>query len=84
MEEEEARYREYLQKKAQIEELKRLRLIEIERNGLAMKLAQESEQERQRMELERMEKEARDNRAAKSRGNYALIKERQIAAELAS
>lgn len=51
-------------------------MIEIERNGLAMKLAQESEQEKQRMEVERVEKEARDSRNAKSRGNMALAKER--------
>jgi hypothetical protein len=43
-------------------------MIELERSGQAMKIAQEQELDRLRQEAEKAEKALRDSKAAKSRG----------------
>ena len=61
--EEQQKYQAYLHKKQQIEELTRLRQLELERTGKAMRDAEEAEERRLREELDRKEKAIRDQAA---------------------
>lgn len=70
-----------MRKKEEIEELKRLRELEIERSGKAMRDAQEAEERKLREELEKNEKAIRDERNKKVRGKQALDKEKQLQQE---
>jgi hypothetical protein len=58
----------YLEKRRQIEELRRQREVEVERQGKAMRDAEEREGERLRGELERLKKEEEDHRRKMDRG----------------
>ena len=64
-----------------IEELKKQREIEIERQGKAMRDAAAAEENRLKAELEKKEKALRDNRNAKVRGNLAINKEKTLMEE---
>lgn len=61
-----------------IEELKRLREIELERAGKAMRDAQDAEERHLREEIEKREKALRDERNKVNRGRQAIEKERQL------
>jgi hypothetical protein len=55
-----------------------MRELEIERAGKAMRDAEEAEERRLREDLDKKNKEIKDNKNAKHRGNLALTKERQL------
>lgn len=65
----------------EIEELKKMRELEIERAGKAMRDAEEAEERKLREDLEKKNKQIRDNKSANQRGNLALAKERQLQEE---
>jgi hypothetical protein len=75
---EEARYQEYLTKKQEIEKLKVLREIEIERQGKAMRDAEDAEERRLRGELEAKDKAIRDEETRRGRGKQAIERERRL------
>lgn len=75
------RYQDYMRKKQEIEELKALREVELEKSGKAMRDAEEAEERRLRDEIERKEKALRDAVAVRTRGKAALERERQLQAE---
>ena len=56
----------------------KMRELEIERAGKAMRDAEEAEERRLREDLDKKNKEIKDNKNAKHRGNLALTKERQL------
>ena len=62
--------------KDEIQNLKRLREIELEKAGKAMRDAQDIEERGLRDDLDR--KDIRDEAAKKSRGKHALDRERQL------
>jgi len=70
-----------LQKQAQIEHLKQLKAIELEKTGLAMRQAQEAEKARLEGELEKKQKEIQNSRNARNRGTAALNKEKRLQEE---
>ena len=75
---EETRYQEYLTKKQEIEKLKVLREIEIERQGKAMRDAEDAEERRLRGELEAKDKAIRDEETRRGRGKQAIERERRL------
>lgn len=64
--------------KDEIQNLKRLREIELEKAGKAMRDAQDIEERGLRDDLDRKDKAIRDEAAKKSRGKHALDRERQL------
>ncbi len=58
-----------------------MRELEIERAGKAMRDAEEAEERKLREDLEKKNKQIRDNKSANQRGNLALAKERQLQEE---
>ena len=74
--EEESKYQNYLWMKDEIQNLKRLREIELEKAGKAMRDAQDFEERGLRDDLDRKDKAIRDEAAKKSRGKHALDRER--------
>lgn len=65
---EQARYEEYLQKKQEIERLKAMRELEIERQGKAMRDAEDMEERRLREQLQAKDKAIRDEETRRGRG----------------
>lgn len=76
--EEDHKYQDYMRKKLEIEELKRLREVEVERAGKAMKDAEMAEEQSLRDQLDKKEKAIRDEANKKQRGKQALDKEKKL------
>ena len=78
---EQQRYQEYLNKKKEIERLRMLRNIEVERQGKAMRDADEMEERRLREQLEAKDKAIREEETRKGRGKQAIDRERRLVEE---
>lgn len=70
-----------MRKKQEIERLRALRELEIERQGKAMRDAEEAEVRRLRGELEAKEKAIRDEETRRGRGREAIERERRLQEE---
>lgn len=79
--EEESKYKNYLWMKDEIQNLKALREIELEKAGKAMRDAQDAEEQSLRDDLVKKTKAIHDESAKRSRGKHALERERQLQQE---
>lgn len=70
-----------MRKKQEIERLKAMRELEIDRQGKAMRDAEDVEERRLREQLEAKEKAIRDEEARRGRGKQAADKERRLQEE---